>query len=97
MVLREAFAFGTPAAVSGLGPLPGLVEHGRAGLVFGAGDPASLLREVRTAWEAPGALEAKGAAARRAWQARYAERENAAALLEIYRQAIASQEARVAA
>lgn len=97
MVLREAFAFGTPAAVSGLGPLPGLVEHGRAGLVFGPGDPASLLREVRAAWEAPGALEARGAAARRAWQARYAERENAAALLEIYRRAVASQGARVAA
>lgn len=97
MVLREAFAFGTPAAVSGLGPLPGLVEHGRAGLVFAPGDAASLLREVRAAWEAPGALEARGAAARRAWQARYAERENAAALLEIYRQAVASQGARVAA
>src|SRR5690606_14601610 len=28
MVVREAFAFGTPAAVSDLGPLPDIVQHG---------------------------------------------------------------------
>ena len=97
MVLREAFAFGTPVAVSELGPLPGLVEHGRAGLVFRAGDAASLLREVRAAWADPGGLEARGAAARRAFEARYAEPENGVALQEIYGRAIESQRARVAA
>ena len=97
LVLREAFAFGTPAAVSDLGPLPGLVEQGRAGLVFRAGDAASLLEVVRGAWEAPGALESRGAAARRAFEGRYAEPENAAALQAIYRSAITTQQARAAA
>jgi len=94
MVLREAFAFGTPAAVSDLGPLPGLVERGRAGLIFRPGDPTSLLHEVRAAWAEQAGLEARGAAARRAFDARYAEPENAAKLQEIYRSAIASQGAR---
>ena len=97
MVLREAFAFGTPAAVSDLGPLPGLVEHGRAGLVFRPGDAASLLREVRAAWKEPRGLEGRGEGARRAFDTRYAEPENGLALLEIYERAIASQRARVAA
>jgi glycosyltransferase involved in cell wall biosynthesis len=47
MVVREAFAFGTPAAVSDLGPLPSIVRHGESGLVFEAGNPAALLQEVR--------------------------------------------------
>ncbi|MBL0276540.1 MAG: glycosyltransferase family 4 protein [Anaeromyxobacter sp.] len=94
MVLREAFAFGTPAAVSDLGPLPGLVEHGRAGVVFRAGDAAALLREVRAAWSEPHGLADRGAAARQAFDERYAEPENARALQAIYRSAIDHQGAR---
>jgi glycosyltransferase involved in cell wall biosynthesis len=90
MVLREAFAFGTPAAVSDIGALPELVEGGRAGVVFAPGDAASLLLRVRAAWGEPGALEAKGAAARRAFELRYAEEENHRALIEIYRRAMTS-------
>jgi glycosyltransferase involved in cell wall biosynthesis len=91
LVLREALAFGTPAAVSDLGPLPGLVEHGRLGVVFRAADPAALLAAVRAAWEEEGGLERRSAAARGAYQARYAEEENLRALLEIYRRAIESR------
>jgi exopolysaccharide biosynthesis WecB/TagA/CpsF family protein len=91
MVLREALALGTPAAVSALGPLPGLVEEGGAGVTFGPGDPASLLAVVRRAWDAPGALEAMGAAARRSFEARYAEEPNLDALLEVYDRARAAR------
>jgi glycosyltransferase involved in cell wall biosynthesis len=84
MVLREAFAFGTPAAVSDLGALPDLVEHGRAGIVFRAADAASLLERVRAGWADEVGLEAKSAAARQAFEARYAEPENHRALVEIY-------------
>jgi glycosyltransferase involved in cell wall biosynthesis len=94
LVLREALAFGTPAAVSGIGPLPALVEDGRAGLVFRPGDPASLLAVVREAWGEPGALERRGAAARRAFEARYGEVENLRLLLDIYGAAAASQRGR---
>jgi len=94
MVLREAFAFGTPAAVSELGPLPELVERGRAGVTFRAGDPASLLSVVRAAWQEPGGLERRGAGARRAYEARYAEAENLRTLLDIYQRAVAARAAR---
>lgn len=91
LVLREAFAFGTPAAVSGLGALPDLVEHGGAGVVFRPADPASLLSTVKAAWREPGGLERRSAGARRAFEEKYAEAENLHLLLEIYQQAVASR------
>jgi glycosyltransferase involved in cell wall biosynthesis len=94
LVLREAFALGTPAAVSDLGPLPDLVEQGRAGLTFRAADPAALLEAVRAAWLEPGGLERRAAGARAAFEARYTEARNLELLLEIYRQAIAARAAR---
>ena len=97
LVLREALAFGTPAAVSAIGPLPSLVEDGRAGLIFRPGDPAALLAAVRGAWGEPGALERLGAAARRAFEARYGEVENLRLLLDVYRAAAAWRRAREAA
>ncbi len=88
LVLREALAFGTPAAVSAIGALPSIVEGGEAGLVFPPGDPAGLLAAVRGAWQEPGALARRGAAARRAFEARYGEEENLRLLLDVYRAAV---------
>lgn len=88
MVVREAFAFGTPAAVSDLGPLPTIVEHGKSGVVFQPANPQSLLQEVRTAWETPGLLEHLGQGARAEFENKYTEEANYAALMEIYRKAI---------
>lgn len=88
MVVREAFAFGTPAAVSDLGPLPTIVEHGKSGIVFQPANPQSLLQEVRTAWETPGLLERLGQGARAEFESKYTEEANYAALMEIYRKAI---------
>jgi glycosyltransferase involved in cell wall biosynthesis len=90
LVIREALAFGTPAAVSNIGPLPALVDHGRAGLVFRPGEPASLLATVRRGWETPGELERLGAAARRCFEDRYGEDANHALLMHIYERAVES-------
>jgi glycosyltransferase involved in cell wall biosynthesis len=57
LVVREAFAFGTPVAVSELGPLPEIVTDGVNGLVFRAGDPSSILGVVMTNWTVKGVLE----------------------------------------
>ncbi len=62
MVVREAFAFGTPAAVSDLGPLPSIVRHGESGVVFEAASPGSLLNSVRAAWQTPAILQNLGRA-----------------------------------
>ncbi len=88
LVVVEAFAHGTPAAVSNLGPLPSIVEHGKSGMVFQPGDPQSLLHEVRTAWETPGLLERLGRGGRAEFVSKYTEEANYATLMEIYRKAI---------
>lgn len=88
MVVREAFAFGTPAAVSDLGPLSTIVEHGKSGIVFQPANPQSLLQEVRTAWDTPGLLERLGQGARAEFESKYTEEANYATLMEIYRKAI---------
>jgi glycosyltransferase involved in cell wall biosynthesis len=88
MVVGEAFAFGTPAAVSNLGPLPSIIRAGENGVVFEPANPESLLSAVRTAWQTPGLLERLGQGARAEFEAKYTERTNYAALMEIYERAI---------
>ncbi len=94
MVLREAFAFGTPAAVSDLGPLPRIVQHGRTGLVFRSGDPAALLAAVRAAWEQDD-LGRMSDLARREFEEKYAEAANHQQLVAIYERAMALQKDRL--
>lgn len=89
MVVREAFAFGTPAAVSDIGPLPSIVQHGGSGVVFAPANPQSLLAEVRTAWDTPGLLERLGQGARAEFEAKYTEEANYQTLMAIYQQAMA--------
>lgn len=88
LVVVEAFAHGTPAAVSNIGPLPSIVEHGKSGIVFQPANPQSLLQEVRSTWETPGLLERLGKGARAEFESKYTEEANYATLMEIYRKAI---------
>lgn len=88
MVVREAFAFGTPSAVSNIGPLPSIVEQGVSGLVFEPNNPDSLLQVVKTAWETPGLLETLGTGARKEFEEKYNEDANYAILMDIYQKAI---------
>lgn len=94
LVLREAFAFGTPVAVSRVGSLPELVKDGAAGLVFEAGNAAALLEVVRAAWISPGQLPALSDAARARFEAHYSEGANLEALMRIYGAAVESLKAR---
>ena len=89
MVVREAFAFGTPAAVSNIGPLPSIVKDGESGVVFEPDDPESLLSVVRKAWQSPGLLERLGLGARREFEDKYTENANYKTLMAIYESAIA--------
>ena len=94
MVVREAFAFGTPLAVSDIGPLPSIVEKNVSGLVFAPASPESLLREVRAAWESPDLLERLGRGARMEFETKYTEDANYRMLMAIYDQAISVCRAR---
>ena len=94
MVLREAFAFGTPVAVSDLGPLPSIVSDGVNGVVFMAASPQSLLDRVSHAWQTPGMLAALGSGARAEFEAKYTSAINHTILLGIYEKAIAASRQR---
>lgn len=88
MVIREAFAFGTPAAVSHIGPLPSIVQDGVSGVVFQPASPMSLLNTVREVWSSPETLRLLGAGARVSFEENYTEDANYSVLLDIYQQAI---------
>ncbi len=88
LVILEAFAFATPAAVSRIGPLPSIVREGENGVVFEPGDSQSLLKVVRKAWESPGELERLAAGARQSFETLYTEDANYRMLMEIYEQAM---------
>jgi glycosyltransferase involved in cell wall biosynthesis len=88
MVIREAFAYGTPAAVSNIGPLPSIVRDGVCGVIFQPQDAASLFHEVRSAWAKPGLLEKLGLHARAEFNAHYNEDANYEMLIKIYEAAL---------
>jgi glycosyltransferase involved in cell wall biosynthesis len=92
MVVREAFAFGTPMAVSDIGPLPSIVRDGVSGIVFQPGDAASLLDKVRGALADPARLERLGQAGRAEFERLYNEEVNFRLLMEIYGRAIANNQ-----
>ena len=88
MVVREAFAFGTPVAVSAIGPLPSIVRQGTNGVLFAPADSESLLQEVQAAWRTPGLLERLARGARQSFEEAYTERSNYETLMGIYAQAM---------
>lgn len=88
MVVREAFAFGTPVVASDLGPLPSIVQHGVNGMVFPAGRPDALLQVVKSTWQSPSRLAGLSLGARNSFEAMYTEQVNYQTLMHIYHEAI---------
>ncbi len=88
IVLAEAFALGTPVAVSEIRPLPVIVNAGLNGVTFRVGDAEALLNVVREAWQKPGYLEELSYGARACFEGLYNEEANYLALMRIYQNAI---------
>lgn len=84
MVLGEAFAHGTPVAVSDIGPLPSYVEPPDAGITFPPGNAKALYTQIAQLWGDQAAVAKKGANARRAFEAEYTADANLDRLYEIY-------------
>ncbi|MGL1922385.1 MAG: glycosyltransferase family 4 protein [Hyphomicrobiales bacterium] len=92
MVLREAFALGTPSLVSDLGPLPALVAKGE-GLVFQGGNAEDLRQKVMALWPNKEKLANMALKARSAYEESYTEEVNYNKLISIYNGAIALSKA----
>ena len=87
MTLAEAFATGLPVMASRLGAMAELVDEGRTGLLFEAGNPEDLAAKVEWAWGRPEVMAEMGREARREYEAKYTAERNYEMLMEIYRRA----------
>lgn len=87
--LLEAFAKGTPAVASRLGAMAEVIEHGRTGLLFQAGDAQDLADKVMQLMTAPPRLQTLRTAAREEYAKKYTATVNYRNLKDIYQSAIA--------
>ena len=94
MVIREAFALGTPVAASDIGSLPSIVRQGENGVLFSPGDSQSLLEVVQKTWNEQGALKQLATGARQSFESLYTEEVNYQKLMGIYQQAMEVSRAR---
>lgn len=83
LTLVQAFACGLPVLASRLGSMAEVVEHGKTGLHFNAGDEKDLAGVVEWAWTHPSEMEEMGRNARAEYEAKYTAQRNYDALMRI--------------
>lgn len=88
MSILEAFHNGIPVITSRLGSMQEIVEHGKNGLLFEAGNVGQLANEIAKMIASPDRRRAMGRNAQREFAARYTKERNLKMLEEIYLQAI---------
>lgn len=87
----EAYAVGKCVIASRLGALPYVVEQGRSGLLFTAGDANELSETVRRLWSATEEIERMGRYARELVETKYGPDENFQVLRAILTDAVTRQ------
>jgi len=88
LVIAEAFACGVPVIASRLGAMAEIIEDGKTGLLFTAGDPVDLAAKVDWAWNHPIELAEMGRIARREYEQKYSAEVHYKSLMAIYSQTI---------
>jgi len=88
----EAFACGTPVIASNIGAAGELVDDGRTGRLFTAGDPRSLVQQVVALLEHPAEMKLMRREARAEFASRYTMAENYELLRAIYERAARSSQ-----
>ena len=84
IAVLEAFAHGKPVVGSALGGIPELVEEGRTGRLFPAGDAAALRECLADLWNNPAAWGEMGSAGRRRIVSEFSAERHAESLLALY-------------
>ena len=87
MVLRECFAYGTPVAVSNIGPLPSIVATAN-GAIFEPNDPSDLWKQIASLFDRDEILEQMSVKSRKTFESYYTREVNFHILENIYKRAI---------
>ncbi len=87
--IMEAFACGVPVIASRLGAMEELVEHGRTGLHFEAGDAAALTCHIQHLANNPQQHQQMRHAARQTFTQRFTAETNYGELIALYKEAVA--------
>jgi glycosyltransferase involved in cell wall biosynthesis len=87
-VAIEAFAKGTPVVASKIGAIAELVDHGRTGLHFQAGNPKDLVEQVQWLSQHSCELARMRNEARAEFESKYTEGLNYQSLIDIYQSAV---------
>jgi glycosyltransferase involved in cell wall biosynthesis len=93
LTMVEAFACRVPVLCSRLGAMQEIVEDGRTGLHFTAGDAKDLAEKIEWAWSHPERMRQMGEEGRREFESKYTAEKNYPRLMEIYQHAIAGDNA----
>ncbi|HKV61110.1 MAG TPA: glycosyltransferase [Candidatus Acidoferrum sp.] len=88
LTLLEAFACGLPVIASRLGAMAEVVEDGRTGLHFTAGDARDLASRVEEMWTRRERLVSMGRQCRLEYEAKYTPEQSYRALMDIYRDVV---------
>lgn len=91
LVIAEAYACGVPVIAANHGAMAEIVEDGRTGLLFQAGEPEDLAAKIRWACREPAALAEMGFASRAKFEREYGAKSNLRKLLAIYERALATR------
>lgn len=94
-VAVEAFAKGTPVIAANIGAIAELVDSGRTGLHFHAGDSENLAAQVEWALSHPTELAQMRREARAEFEAKYTAQKNYQRLMEIYNQAQSAKSTKI--
>ena len=94
MVLRDSFAYGTPALVSNIGPLPDIISDPLCGFCFEPGNKYSLYSSLRRSLSDKQRLIEFSVIARKLFYERYSQEVNYKSLISIYEKAIAFRQLR---
>jgi glycosyltransferase involved in cell wall biosynthesis len=92
MTIAEACACGTPVIASRLGAMQEIVEDGRTGWHFTAGDENDLAQKIEWAWAHPDDARRMGLNARAKFEANYTAESNYEMLIAIYESVIGNRE-----
>ncbi len=88
VTIAESFACGVPVLCSRLGGMQEIVEDGRTGLHFTAGDQTDMAAKVQWAWSHPQEISIMGRNARAEFEEKYTAEKNLGMLTDIYESVI---------